>query len=173
MYQQARTSNYLDEGLPKNCQIKVSKKTIFFSAVQVVGSVLALSTKRFTHWTSTDWIIWVKNSVFVIQHIGNGKRSLRCFPSIDQANHFAYSCILTLHSSYKNGMLDPWGKAVKTLKTNYYKSSLVTTCVQTCSSISIYNGMYIVCKYDTLMRKGQTYWTINKIGIICMKDIYR
>ena len=42
-------------------------------------------------------------------------------------------------------MFDQRGKAVKVLKTNYYKSLLVTNFVPTCSFISLYNGMYTVC----------------------------
>ena len=41
-----------------------------------------------------------------------------------------------------NGMLDQRGGG--------YKSSLVTYFVQTCSLISIHNGMYTVCSNDTL-----------------------
>ena len=71
-----------------------------------------------------------------------------CFPPIDQANPFAYSRSFALYTSYTNDMFDQKGQAVKMLKTNYYRSLLVTIFVQTCSLISIYNGMYTVCSYD-------------------------
>ena len=32
---------------------------------KIVGSTLDL--KQFSHWTSTNWKIWVENSVFAIQ----------------------------------------------------------------------------------------------------------
>ena len=41
---------------------------------KIVGSTLNLSTKPFSHWTSTNRKIWVENSVFTIQHIENRKR---------------------------------------------------------------------------------------------------
>ena len=41
------------------------------------------------------------------------------------------------------------GKAAKMLKTNYFISTLVPNFVQTCILISIFNGMYTVCSYDT------------------------
>ena len=44
-----------------------------------------------------------------------------CFPPIDQANPFEYSGSFALHTSYKNGMLDQRGKAVKMLKKQIIK----------------------------------------------------
>ena len=41
---------------------------------KIVGSSLDLSTKEVSHWTSTNYKIWVENSVFAIQHIENRKR---------------------------------------------------------------------------------------------------
>ena len=41
------------------------------------------------------------------------------------------------------------------LKTSYYKSSLVANVVQTCSHISIDNGMYTICSYDSPQRTGR------------------
>ena len=35
----------------------------------------------------------------------------------DQANPFAYSCSFTLHTSYKNGMLDQMGEGCKNTQT--------------------------------------------------------
>ena len=58
------------------------------------------------------------------------------------------------------------GEAVKMLKTNYYKSLLASIFVQTRSVISINNGMYIACSYDTYQWTGHTYWTKCRIGII-------
>ena len=52
--------------------------------------------------------IWVENSVFAIQHIENRKRFTEVLPPPpprDQTNPFAYSCSLTFHTSYKNGMI--------------------------------------------------------------------
>ena len=40
-------------------------------------------------------------------------------------------------------------KNVKRLKIIYYNRSLVSNFVQTCSSLSIYNGMYTVCSFKT------------------------
>ena len=36
---------------------------------RIVGSALNYPQKCFYHWTSTDFEIWVENSVFAIQHI--------------------------------------------------------------------------------------------------------
>ena len=30
--------------------------------------------KQFSHWTSTNWKIWIESSAFAIQHIENRKR---------------------------------------------------------------------------------------------------
>ena len=40
-------------------------------------------------------------------------------------------------------------KNVKRLKMIYYNRSLVSNLVQTCSPLSIYNGMYTVCSFKT------------------------
>ena len=57
---------------------------------------------------------------------------LKCFPHRDQTNPFAYSCSLTFHTSYKNGMNGHGGDAVEMLKNTYYKNLLETYFVKTC-----------------------------------------
>ena len=48
------------------------------------------------------------------------------------------------------------GKSVKILKKIIIiKTNKVTYCVQTCSLIFIYNGMYTVCSYDAPHCTGQ------------------
>ena len=83
------------------------------------------------------------NLIFSSKNLAK-KGFLRCFHPIDQFIPFAYSCIVFLqYTPYINmACLIKGGKAVKMLK-KYYKSSLVTNFVQTCS----FNGMYIVCSY--------------------------
>ena len=58
------------------------------------------------------------------------------------------------------------GGAVKIIKTNYYKSSLVTNFAQFRSLIPIYKGMYTVCSYDTPQWTGHTGIYIN--NVICV-----
>ena len=60
-------------------------------------------------WTSTDKEIWVENSVFAIQHMENRKRFIEVLSSHDQTNPFAYSCIFTGHTLYKNSMMGHGG----------------------------------------------------------------
>ena len=52
--------------------------------------------------TNIDKNIWVENSVFAIQHGGNKKSFLQCFPPspVTKLFVFAYSCSFTLHTSY-------------------------------------------------------------------------
>ena len=42
------------------------------------------------------------------------------------------------------------------LKTDYFESSLVSNCVQTCSFTSFYICLYIVCSYDIPQDTGRT-----------------
>ena len=65
---------------------------------------------------STDLELWVENSVFTIQHIGNRKVFKVPPPPRDKAKSFAYSCSFTLHTTYKMACLV--AGAVKTLKNN-------------------------------------------------------
>ena len=82
--------------------------------------------------------IWVENCVSAIQHIGNRKRFLRWSPP-PLIKLILLRTVVVLH--YKHHMqiacLIKWWKAVKLLKTNYYKSSIVTYVVQICSLTSI------------------------------------
>ena len=94
----------------KTSQIKVSKKTIF-------ASILELSPKRIFTLNKG----WVENSVSPFQHVGNGKVFFDMTPLIK---------LILLHTV-----------VVCQNAQKCYKSSLVTTFVQTCSLISIYNGM--------------------------------
>ena len=59
--------------------------------------------------------------------------------------------VVVLHYTHhiKMACLVKGGKAVKMLKTKYYKGQLVINFVHPCSLISIYNGMYTVSSYDT------------------------
>ena len=79
-----------------------------------VGSTLDLSTKACFHRKSTNWKIWVENSVFAFQHIEKRKSFTEVLPPPppprDQTNPFAYSCSFTFHTSYKNGMIGHGGK---------------------------------------------------------------
>ena len=47
---------------------------------KIVGSALRLPAKCFSHLTSTNFEIWVENSVFAIQHIENGRRVFEVLP---------------------------------------------------------------------------------------------
>ena len=60
---------------------------------------------------------------------------------------FLLQTVVVLHYtlSYKNGMLGQREEGCQ----NAHQSSLVANFAQTCSLISIYNGMYTVCSYDT------------------------
>ena len=67
------------------------------------------------HWTSTFLKIWVKNTFFAIQHIGNRKRFTEVLPHPpppprDQTYPFAYGCGFTFNTSYKNGMIGHGGE---------------------------------------------------------------
>ena len=97
---------------------------------KIVDSALQLSAKGFSHRTSTNYKILVKNSVFAIQQIGNRKRFLKCLPTpiplhtvvvLYYIHHIKMACLVTR------------GNVVKMLKRIYYKSSLVANFVQTCS----------------------------------------
>ena len=59
------------------------------------------------------------------------------------------------------------GGAVKIIKTNYYKSSLVTNFAQIRSLIPIYKGMYTVCSYDTSVNRS--HWYIYKQCNMCVE----
>ena len=97
-----RTSNRLNEGLPK----KMAREK-FQSSVFLIGQVLIKK-------------IWVENSVFAIQHIDNrkGVTEVPTPPPHDQTNPFAYSCSFTFNTSDKNCMIGQGGSAVKILKNN-------------------------------------------------------
>ena len=64
---------YLLRIAPEQWPEKSFKEKIFFFMERIVGSALEVSTKMFffSHWTSTDLVIWDENSVSAIQHIGN------------------------------------------------------------------------------------------------------
>ena len=49
--------------------------------------------------------IWVKNTVFAIQNIGNRKSFTEVLSPRDHTNPFAYSCDFTFNTSYKKGMI--------------------------------------------------------------------
>ena len=66
--------------------------------------------------------IWVENTVFAIQHIGNRKSFTEVLSPRDQTNPFTYSCGFTFDTSYKNGMIGHGGGGgndVKMLKKNF------------------------------------------------------
>ena len=55
-----------------------------------------------------------------------------CFdPPPAGTNPFAYSCIITFHTLYKNDMIC-WGNNVKVLKNNLFLNLLRAKCVQIC-----------------------------------------
>ena len=54
--------------------------------------------------------IWVENSVFAIQLIGNRKSFTEVLSLRDQTNPFAYSCCFTFHTSYENGIIGQAGR---------------------------------------------------------------
>ena len=73
-----------------------------------------------------------------------------CPPPRDQANPFAYKCVLPLQTSYINGMLDHGGggKAVKMLKTdddanptNYLSSFILVKSVACLYTLSTWLNM--------------------------------
>ena len=69
-------------------------------------SALESPAKCFSRWISNDLEVWVENSVSAIQHIENRK----CFTEVHSPPRartipFAYSCSLTFHTLYKNGMI--------------------------------------------------------------------
>ena len=78
------------------------------------------SSKVIYGTTSNKVFIWVENTISPIKLIGNRKIFFEmCLPR-DQANPFAYKCILPLHTSYINGITGwGWGReAVKMLNTD-------------------------------------------------------
>ena len=76
--------------------------------------------------------IWVGNSDYAIQHIGNRKRFTEVLlPPCEQTFSFAYKCSFIFQTSYKNGMIGHGGNAVKMLKITYYKNLLGTNFLQT------------------------------------------
>ena len=65
-----RTSDSLNEGLPiKMTREKFQRKWYFFYEKDSRFNPRLIAQKPFSHWTSTNWKIWVENSVFAIQHI--------------------------------------------------------------------------------------------------------
>ena len=102
---------------------------------KIVCSTFDLSTKQFSYWTSTNWKIWVGNSVFAIVHIENRKRFTEVLPPRDQTNPFAYSSF-PFHTSYKNGMIchggDGGGKRCRNAQNFFYKNLLETYFVKNC-----------------------------------------
>ena len=91
--------------------MKVLKKRDIFSTEKVVCSALEIITKGFSHYRQVlIKFLWIENSVSAIHHIGNREKKMRCFPPSGQAKVFAYSCRLTLHTSYTNGVLDQKGE---------------------------------------------------------------
>ena len=95
---------------------------------KIVGSTLELSSKVFFSLDKYQLKIWIENTVFAIQHIGNRKSLLKWFPPRDQTIPLAYSGSFTFHTSYKDGMYGHaggrgrGGDAVKMLKTICYKN---------------------------------------------------
>ena len=83
---------------------------------KIVGSTLKLSTKAFFSLDKYQFKIWVENTVFAIQHIGNRKSFTEVLPPPppppprDQTIPFAYSCSFTFHTSYKNHMIGHGGE---------------------------------------------------------------
>ena len=98
---------------------KFQRKQYFFYEKDS-RSTLIYPQKQFSHWTSTNWKIWVENPVFAIQHIENRKRFTEVLSPRDQTNPFAYSCSFTFHTSYKNGMIGHGGNVVEMLKNTFY-----------------------------------------------------
>ena len=119
----------------------------FFSVIKVADQPSNYPQHGFSHWTSTD-IKCRSKRMFLLFNIPVEQIENVSEPPnpCDQAYPFAYGCSFTLHTSYKIGMLGQGDReAVKMLKTNYYKSLLVTNFVQIGSFISIYFVMYTVC----------------------------
>ena len=96
---------------------KFQRKRYFFMK-KIVGSTLDLSSKTVFLLDKYQLKIWVKNSLFAIQHIENRKRFTEVLPPpppSDQTNSFAYCCSFTFHTSYKNGMIGHGGDVVEML----------------------------------------------------------
>ena len=98
----------------------------------VLCQALELSTKKLFRLDKQ-----LEKSVSAIQHIGTRKKFLRRFAIL-------LHTVVVSHYTYKKR-----GEAVKMLITIYLKSSLVTSFVQTCNLISIYNDVCTVFSYDT------------------------
>ena len=94
--------------------------------------------------------IWVENTVFAIQHIGNRKKFYwSAFPP-PVTKLILLHTVVVLHLTHhiKMAWLVTGGNDVKMLKNNFYKNLLGTYFVQTCRWISIYNGMYQGFSYE-------------------------
>ena len=114
---------------------------------KIVGSALEISTKVLFSLDKYQIKIWVENPVSAIQHIG--KAFLKCFLPVTKL--VILHTVIVLHYIHHIKWHD-WleGEGCQNAKkTIYYKSSLVAYFVQMCSFISIYNGVYTVCSYDT------------------------
>ena len=74
LFSHERTSDSLKEGLPiKMTREKFQRKWYFFYEKESRFNTRLIHKKPFSHWTSTNWKIWVENSVFANQHIENRK----------------------------------------------------------------------------------------------------
>ena len=89
---------------------------------KIVILTLELYTQMFFALDKYLLKIWVENTVFAIQHIGNRKSFTEVLSPRDQTNPFAYRCGFTFSTSYKNGMIGHGGGGggndVKMLKNN-------------------------------------------------------
>ena len=78
---------------------------------KIVGSTLVLSAKVFFSLDKYQLKkIWVENTDFAIQQMGNRKSFTEVLSPRDQTIPFAYSCSFTFHTSYKNGVIGHGGE---------------------------------------------------------------
>ena len=68
-----RTSDSPNEGLPIKMAREKFQRNDIFSMKKIVGSTLELSSKVFFSLDKYQLKIWIENTVFAIQHIGNRK----------------------------------------------------------------------------------------------------
>ena len=76
---------------------------------KIVCPALGIFAERLFSLDKYQLKIQVENSVFAVQHIGNGKKVLV------QA-YFAYSCSFTLHASFKNGIIGQSGEGCQNVR---------------------------------------------------------
>ena len=102
-----RTSDSLNEGLPiKKWPKKSFKENNIYSMKKILILTLELYEQVFFTLDRYLLKIWVENTVFAIQHIGNRKSFTEVLPPhpppCDQTNPFTYSCGFTFNTSYNN-----------------------------------------------------------------------